>query len=109
MRVNVYDDEGKMLAELNITRVDSTLTDKVIGEYQIRYAVERDTDMVGLHQRGLTGFNRLRYNALGFLRAALNLLTESELELEYGADSPDVANQRRLSRLSITDGMNSEL
>jgi hypothetical protein len=95
MKVIVYDDDGGQLAEIRIRRVDSTLPDEIAGDYQVRFAVRRGNDMVGMHQRGLVGFFRKKYNALGYVRAVLKLLTDEELELEPGVPPVDTSPRIR--------------
>lgn len=97
MLVTVQDDEGNILAEVDITHLDNMYSPNPLGLYQVRYAVIRDTQMTGLHQRRLSGFERFRFNALGLVKAALDLLGDEELELEPGAipaDSPDLQRSR---------------
>ena len=51
------------------------------GDYSIRFAVDK-IRAVGIHQRGLHGFPRTKYNVLALLLQALNTLLPEELEFD---------------------------
>lgn len=55
------------------------------ADYSVRFGVDRH-DAFGVHQRGIFGFPRKRYNVFGLLLQALNTLDPGELELEAEAD-----------------------
>jgi hypothetical protein len=55
------------------------------ADYSVRFGVDRH-DAFGVHQRGIFGFPRKKYNVFGLLLQALNTLDPSELELEDDAD-----------------------
>lgn len=58
------------------------------GNYSVRFGVER-IGRVGIHQRGVLGFPRKKYNVLALLLQALNTLEPSDLELD---DEPTPEN-----------------
>jgi hypothetical protein len=49
------------------------------GDYSIRFGVHKG-EGTGLHQRGIYGFPRTKFNVLALLLQALNTLEPSELE-----------------------------
>lgn len=51
------------------------------GDYSIRFAVDK-IRAVGIHQRGLHGFPRTKYNVLALLLQALNTLLPDELKFD---------------------------
>ena len=72
----------------------STQEDEAEGSYSVRFAVDR-CGAVGVHQRGISHFPRLRYNVLALLLQALNTLDESELKLTDGTRSSNLARRFR--------------
>lgn len=49
------------------------------GDYSVRFGVHKGEGL-GLHQRGIFGFPRRKYNVLALLLQALNTLEPRELE-----------------------------
>lgn len=49
------------------------------GDYSVRFGVHKGEGL-GLHQRGIYGFPRTKYNVLALLLQALNTLEPRELE-----------------------------
>ena len=68
--------------------------DDDLSDYSVQFAVER-CGAVGLHQRAIHDFPRTKYNVLALLFQALKTLDESELKLEDGVDSSDLARRQR--------------
>lgn len=89
--VSLADDYGE-LGRIKIEKVADLPDDE--ADYAVHFAVER-AGAVGLHQRGIYRFPRTTVNILGLLLAALNTLDESELVLEDGTDSSDLARRQR--------------
>lgn len=79
------------LARITIENTGGT-TDK--GDYSIRIAADR-VGAVGIIQRGVYGFPRLRYNVLALLLQALKTLDEDELRLEDEVGPSDMAREQR--------------
>ena len=80
--------------ELGKVKIENLEThDDGTADYSVQFAVER-CGAVGLHQRVIRNFPRTKYNALALLLQALNTLEPSELELESGIDSSDMARRQ---------------
>lgn len=88
---------GAQLGKIDIENMSQSETAE-FADYSIRFGVER-IKSVGVHQRGIIGFPRTRYNVLGLLLQALNTLDPSDLELDSDISAPDMARGlRRLGR-----------
>lgn len=70
------------------------MNDDGSANYAAKFGVER-CGAVGLHQRQIWGFRRLKYNVLGLLKLALETLDEKELELERDTSPSDLAREVR--------------
>ena len=90
IEVIISDEDGE-LGRITLER----LTDHAdsSSDYSVRFAVER-IGAVGLHQRSLYNFPRLRYNVLALLLQALQTLDKNELELEDGISASDMARRQ---------------
>jgi hypothetical protein len=80
---------GVELGRVTIENVQ--MNDDGSADYSVRFGVDRH-DAFGVHQRGIFGFPRKRYNAFGLLLQALNTLDPGELELEAEADIDGSSN-----------------
>jgi hypothetical protein len=65
------------LAHIEIENVSEGSND--LGDYSVRFGVHKGEGL-GLHQRGIMGFPRRKYNVLALLLQALNTLEPAELE-----------------------------
>lgn len=95
IEVHIYrtdDEHQEALAIVRIERLDAYDVPEA-GDYSVRFAVER-VGAVGLHQRQIIGFPRLKYNVLALVKQALETLEPSELELEDGVSPPDMARRQ---------------
>lgn len=95
VRVNGEDEVAYIRIE-NVTPEETEYAD-----YSIHFAVDRALGAVGVHQRGVAGFPRLRYNALALVRQALATLEPYELELEHGTSPSDLARRFSGARRSL--------
>src|SRR3954454_7002618 len=99
--VRIFKETDK--AETELARIEIRNIRKIgdISNYSVKYAVERGM-AVGIHQRGIDEFPRLRYNVLALVLQALNTLSPKELELEddFNPDEAPVPTDlaRRLGR-----------
>lgn len=74
-----HKESGTDLARIDIENLTDNADD--LADYSVRFGVEK-IDSVGIHQRAMHNFPRLKYNVLGLVLQALNTLEPSELELE---------------------------
>lgn len=74
---------GKRLAIIQITKLSENLNGE-LGDYSVVMVIERGGDVVSVLRRPLFDFPRNAVNAVGLLRAALNLFTPEQLGLEDG-------------------------
>lgn len=86
---------AKITIEKLVFKTDGT------ADYSVRFAVDRGTGHVGIHQRVVEDFPRTKYNVLGLLALALQTLSPEELSLEHGTAASDLARRTRGSRLEI--------
>lgn len=84
-------DSGVDLARIRIENTHDGIDDDH-RNYSVRFAADR-CGAVGLHQRGVYAFPYTKYNVLALLRQVLNTLEPSELELEHGTRSSDLAGR----------------
>ena len=81
--------------ELGRIEIENTeLGDTELGTYAVRFAVDRIAE-VGLHNRAIHNFPRLKFNVLALLRQALATLEEEELKLPDETSASDLARQVR--------------
>lgn len=74
-----HKESGTKLAHIDIENLSEEPSE--YADYSVRFGVER-IKSVGVHQRSMLNFPRLKYNVLGLVLQALNTLEPSELELE---------------------------
>lgn len=68
-----------------VTIENVQMNDDGSADYSVRFGVDRH-DAFGVHQRGIFGFPRKKYNVFALLLQALSTLDPGELELESEAD-----------------------
>lgn len=95
IEVRIVKTDGEHEEALGIIRIESMTPgyNHLPCDYSVRFAVER-AGAVGLHQRQIIGFPRLKYNVLGLLTQALATLDPKELELEDGTSASDLARRQ---------------
>lgn len=77
---------NKELAKITIENVSDSAGE--FGNYSVRFGVEKGRS-VGVHQRGLVGFPRMKFNVLGLLLQALLSLDPRELEWDGEWENPN--------------------
>lgn len=74
------------LAKIEIENVSDEAGE--YGNYSVRFGVEKGRS-VGIHQRGLIGFPRTKYNVFGLVLQALLSLDPRELEWDGEWETPN--------------------
>lgn len=77
---------NKELAKITVENVSDEAGE--FGNYSVQIGVEKGKS-VGIHQRGLIGFPRKKYNVLGLLLQALLTLDARELEWDGEWETPN--------------------
>jgi hypothetical protein len=99
IEVRITKSNGHELAKIEIENMPPHSERE--GNYAIRFGVDAALGEVALFQRYIERFPRTQYNVLALLRQALETLTEEDLRLADGTDSPDLARQERGARSAI--------
>lgn len=92
------DHDGDELGVITIEKLADYLDGT--ADYSARFSIDRVL-AVGVHQRPIRKFPRLKTNALGLLLAALMTLDEREMSLEDGVEASDLAGKERRTVRSI--------
>lgn len=83
------------------------MNDDGTADYSVRFGVDRH-EAFGVHQRGMFGFPRTKYNVFGLVLQALNTLDPKELELESEADLDSGSTTRNLTVKRLLRGRGRE-
>ncbi len=96
-----HDDDGTILAELEIERLGPRLGDVVVADYAARIAVDK-VGCESFYQRSISRFQRKKYSVLQLVLAALLELTDEDMELDGDTDSPNMARKKRGISLALS-------